>query len=75
MRAGQGSWLVDTGNVLLYVEDGERTGDAVKRSIWNDAIYYYLRSSYKGHTVDALAPGVEEGRRKLRKATVSRKQA
>jgi hypothetical protein len=33
------------------------------------------RSSYKGHTVDALALRDEEGRGKLRKATVSRKQA
>ena len=27
-----------------------------------------LRSSYKGHRADALAPGAEEGRDKLRKA-------
>jgi hypothetical protein len=32
-------------------------------------------SSYKGRTVDALAPGADEGRSKLRKAPVSRKQA
>ena len=33
------------------------------------------RSSYKEHRVDALAPGAEEGRGKLRKASGSRKQA
>ena len=33
------------------------------------------RSSYKGHTVDALALRAEEGRGKLRKATTSCKQA
>ena len=33
------------------------------------------RSSYKGHTVDALVPEGEEGRSELRKATGSRKQA
>ncbi len=33
------------------------------------------RSSDQGHTVDALAPGTEEGRGKLRKAPGSRKQA
>ena len=33
------------------------------------------RSSYKGHTVDALALRAEEGRGKLRKATLSCKQA
>ena len=33
------------------------------------------RSSYKGHRVNALALGAEEGRSKLRKAMVSRKQA
>ena len=35
-----------------------------KASIW---------SSYKGRKVNALAPGAEEGRDKLRKATGSRK--
>ena len=33
------------------------------------------RSSYKEHRVNALALGAEEGRSKLRKAMVSRKQA
>ena len=33
------------------------------------------RSSYKEHTVDALAPSAEEGRGKLRKASGSRKRA
>lgn len=33
------------------------------------------RSSYKGHRVDALAPGAEEGRGRLRKVTGSRLQA
>ena len=37
-----------------------------KASIW---------SSYKGRKVNALAPGAEEGRDKLRKATGSRKWA
>ena len=31
------------------------------------------RSSYKGHMVNALAPGAEEGRDKLRKASGRRK--
>ena len=35
----------------------------------------FLRSSYKEHRADALALGADEGRGKLRKATVSRKQA
>jgi hypothetical protein len=34
-----------------------------------------LWSSYSGRTVNALAPGVDEGRGQLRKASVSRKQA
>ena len=33
------------------------------------------RSSYEEHRVNALALGAEEGRSKLRKAMVSRKQA
>ena len=33
------------------------------------------KSSYEGHTVDALAPRAEEGRGKLRKVMGSRKQA
>ena len=32
------------------------------------------KSSYEGHTVDALAPRAEEGRGKLRKARGNRKQ-
>jgi hypothetical protein len=32
-------------------------------------------SSYKGHGVDALAPGADEGRGRLRKASGSREQA
>jgi len=34
----------------------------------------YYRSSYKERRVNALAPGAEEGRGKLRKAAVRRKQ-
>ena len=34
-----------------------------------------IRSSYYGHTVDALEPGGDEGRGQLRKAAGSRKQA
>ena len=34
----------------------------------------YIRSSYKERRVNALAPGAEEGRGKLRKAAERRKQ-
>jgi hypothetical protein len=40
-----------------------------------EAEFDLTRSSYKGHTVDALALSAEEGRGKLRKASGSRKQA
>ena len=35
----------------------------------------HIRSSEEGRRANALAPGAEEGRGKLRKATGSRKQA
>ena len=39
-------------------------------------IHLFIRSSSeKGRTVDALAPGADEGRSKRRKASDSRKQA
>ena len=41
----------------------------------NVEVFGKRRSSYKEHTENALASGDEEGRGKLRKAVISRKQA
>ncbi|BEU88465.1 hypothetical protein TAMA11512_19290 [Selenomonas sp. TAMA-11512] len=53
-----------------YVEDGNRRATTQSDE---DGSSKPKKSSYKGHTADALASRVEEGRDKLRKAVGSRK--
>ena len=56
----------------VYVEDGRFPQQQRHAQLINGL---NRRSSYKGHTVNALVPEGDEGRSELRKAAGSRKQA